>query len=83
MISFFIIVLISSALWIGSIHVDMPQRYILIWLAIPLDMFGHIPATIVMRRSQRKNEGWINKHLAKYFEFYPGTYIPPSLLSLC
>ncbi len=34
-----ILVVIPSALWIGSIHVDYPQRLGLIWTAI---LFGKI-----------------------------------------
>jgi hypothetical protein len=69
------LVTVSSAIWIGSIHVDVPNRYALIWIAILMDLLGHVPITLIMRAAQKSEKpGFIAKHLGKYFEFYPGTY---------
>lgn len=35
-------VVVPTALWIGSIYVEMPNRLALIWIAIVLDMWGQI-----------------------------------------
>lgn len=35
-------ILLPTALWIGSIYVEMPYRLALIWIALVLDMWGQI-----------------------------------------
>ena len=40
MVSAAVLVVIPAALWIGSIHVEEPNRWALIWIALFLDLFG-------------------------------------------
>ena len=69
-----IIVLIPTALWIGSIYVDMPNRLALIWIAIYLDLTLLVTGIILVQRA-----GLISKSLGAFlsraFEFYPATNI--------
>ncbi|KAI9803941.1 MAG: hypothetical protein M1833_000222 [Piccolia ochrophora] len=69
-----VVVLISSALWIGSIHVERPDRYALIFVAIAIDLFG---ATLMITTTRFSDK--VSKRLAarmeKLFEFYPGLNI--------
>ncbi|KAJ4328260.1 hypothetical protein N0V84_001300 [Fusarium piperis] len=68
--------LIPSALWIASIHVEMPSRLGLIWVALCLDMWGQSIITGLFRYGTMAGEGTgIGKFLAKVFEFYPAVNI--------
>ena len=63
-------IVIPSAIWIGSIHVEEPDRWALIWIAIILDLFL-LGATIPFVRSGHK---WANGPLdsiVKHMQFYP------------
>lgn len=67
-------VLIPTALWIGSIHVDDSARQGLIWPALAIDIFGQM-AMIIFQRPQK----WMSKNFQawakKTFEFAPGANI--------
>ena len=74
MISNVMMILIASALWIGSIQVDGGSRLALIWIAIFLDLFGQGWAISLAHGAAYTTEPtltWISKH----FQFYPAVNI--------
>ncbi len=74
MISHGILTFVPAALWIASIHVEIPQRYALIWVAIFIELWGAILLVVLIRKSgffSPSFENWINKK----FEFYPAVNI--------
>ncbi|CAM1504207.1 Fc.00g017980.m01.CDS01 [Cosmosporella sp. VM-42] len=76
MICHFINILIPTALWIASIHVDMPARYALIWVALVLDMWGQVIIIGLFRYGRSRGETTkLGKFLAGFFEFYPAMNI--------
>ncbi|KAH7117339.1 bacterial low temperature requirement A protein-domain-containing protein [Dactylonectria macrodidyma] len=69
-------ILIPSALWIASIHVEMPSRLALIWVAIAFDMWGQGIMIGLFRYSRTaKQETRFSKWLVEFFEFYPAVNI--------
>lgn len=66
-----IIGLIPSLLWIGSIHLGYPDHLVLVWIAIPLDLFGPM-LMFAMRRfpGRRLKALWDS-----WFDFYPAINI--------
>ena len=74
MLAHTVLALIPSALWIGSIYVDMPRRLGLIWVAIFIELCGAMLVVVLIRGS-----GSISKRLAEWvervFEFYPAVNI--------
>ena len=74
MISQLIVILIPSVIWIGSIYVDVPQRFVMIWVSLFLDLFGAVIVIFLVRGSYR-----ISSRLAAWadrvFEFYPAANI--------
>lgn len=71
-----ITILIPSALWIGSIHVDMPGRLGLIWPALLLDMYGQGIITGLFRYTRTLSaDTAMGKKLNKLFEFFPAMNI--------
>jgi low temperature requirement protein LtrA len=74
MVSNAIIVAVSAALWIGSIHVEYPNRLALIFIALTIDLFGALLVMWLMRTSNNprsRTAGWVKKR----FEFYPAVNI--------
>jgi hypothetical protein len=69
-----LITLIPAALWIASIHVDMPRRLALIWIAIVVDLCGFIAAYILMK-SKAAMPQCMEKWVDRVFEFYPAVNI--------
>ncbi|KAM0440732.1 hypothetical protein ACHAPT_000033 [Fusarium lateritium] len=68
--------LVPTALWIASIHVEMPSRLGLIWVALCLDMWGQSIIVGLYRYGRVAGEKTgIGKFLAKVFEFYPAVNI--------
>ncbi|KAL8741846.1 MAG: hypothetical protein Q9190_005592 [Brigantiaea leucoxantha] len=65
---------ISCALWIGSIHVDYPNRLAIVWIALVLDIFGHGVVIIISRRGQALHPRY-QKHIGRWFEFFPAINI--------
>ncbi|KAF7939506.1 hypothetical protein EAE99_001311 [Botrytis elliptica] len=69
-----IIILVPSILWIGSIYVDLPQRFAIIAIAILIDLTGTAGVVFLVRGSK-----FISIRLAEWtdrvFEFYPATNI--------
>jgi low temperature requirement protein LtrA len=66
------LVLVSVALWIGSIHVEWPNQLALIFIAIAVDLFGSIALIWLQRAATRKG---VLKPLARWFEFFPAINI--------
>jgi low temperature requirement protein LtrA len=68
------IVLIPSALWIGSIHINMPKRLGIIWTAIFLDHTGAMFVVFVIRCSKYISKR-LGERVEKLYEFYPAVNI--------
>lgn len=68
------VIAFSAVLWIGSIHVDYPYSLILIFLALPIDIFGAGLVFWVMKTSQKASKGIIAR-IRKHFDFYPAVNI--------
>jgi hypothetical protein len=66
--------IIPSALWIGSIYVDMPQRLALIWVAIILELTGAMVVVMIVRSSKVLPKP-IGEWLDRVFEFFPAINI--------
>jgi low temperature requirement protein LtrA len=69
-----ILTFIPVALWIGSIHVDIPQRYAIIWVAIFLDLCGSVFVIMIFRSGKLISKAlgaWVDR----VFEFYPAVNI--------
>jgi low temperature requirement protein LtrA len=69
-----LIVFVSAALWIGSIHVEYPNRLPLIFIALFIDLFGSMITYYIAKISRRPNVKvlqWICKH----FDFFPAVNI--------
>ncbi|KAJ6442007.1 low temperature requirement A protein(LtrA) [Purpureocillium lavendulum] len=69
-------ILVPAALWIGSIHVEMPGRLGLIWPALALDLFAQGLSIGLFRwaRSVGQNTS-LGTRLNRFFEFYPAMNI--------
>lgn len=66
--------IIPSALWIGSIYVDMPQRIAVIWVAIFVELTGPMFSVLVIRGSKifpKPITDWVDR----VFEFFPAMNI--------
>ena len=59
MIAFIVLILMSAALWIGSIHVEYPNRLALIWIGIFWDLFVTGSVVSFVRASERLESTWI------------------------
>lgn len=71
-----VIILIPVAVWIASIHVEMPSRLGLIWVAVSLDVWGQLLIVSLFRYSQATAKSTqVGKFLASFFEFYPAMNI--------
>jgi len=73
MVTHSILVAISSAFWIGSIHVDWPDQLALIFLGLMVDLFGSL-VPIWMMKSMGDDRPW-RRFLKRHFEFYPAINI--------
>ncbi|KAI5462282.1 bacterial low temperature requirement A protein-domain-containing protein [Mariannaea sp. PMI_226] len=69
-------VLIPSSLWIASIHVSMPSRLALIWIALALDLWGQsLPIGLFAYGQRAGNKTSLGRLLSGFFEFYPANNI--------
>lgn len=69
-------ILIPSSLWIASIHVSMPSRLGLIWVAIALDLWGQsIPIGLFRYGQTVGDKTRLGRFLSSFFEFYPAVNI--------
>ncbi|KIW12279.1 hypothetical protein PV08_09556 [Exophiala spinifera] len=65
------LIVISSAFWIGSIHVQWPGQLSLIFIAIFIDIFGNIIVIWFVKQTQ----SGVLRGVMKYFEFSPAINI--------
>ncbi|EXJ93346.1 hypothetical protein A1O1_01738 [Capronia coronata CBS 617.96] len=72
MVTMAILVLISCAIWIGSIHVEWPNQLALIFVALAFDAFGGVFLIYLVKNAGHKT--FLNA-IAKYFEFFPAINI--------
>jgi low temperature requirement protein LtrA len=56
-----IAILVPAGLWIASIHVELPGRLALIWVAIPLELFGSGVIVSIVRKAGRLEGTFWNK----------------------
>ena len=67
-----LMIFVSSAFWIGSIHVPWPRQLPLIWVGICIDLFGWLFLIWMMRHiKQYSNSDFYHK----YFDFMPAVNI--------
>jgi low temperature requirement protein LtrA len=74
MIAHVILTLIPGALWIASIHINMPYRLGTIWVAIFIELCGAMFVVLFIRGAKAISKGleeWVNR----VFEFYPAVNI--------
>lgn len=69
-----ILVLLSAAIWIASIHVELPNRLALIWVAIFIELSGPMAVVLFIRGSKAVGEA-LGRWSDKVFEFYPAINI--------
>jgi hypothetical protein len=67
-------IIIPSALWIASTHVEMPYRLVLIFVALALDMFAPFILTALLRYS-RTYDTPLARRIERVFEFFPAINI--------
>lgn len=71
-------VVVPTALWIGSIYVAMPDRLILIWIAIVLDMWGQVfyfaPVQYTLRYKEESDTAF-TRGVRTMFEYIPAVNI--------
>lgn len=73
-----ILALIPSAVWIGSIYIDMPNRLAAIWIAIAIDLCAAMGVVILVRGAKFVSKPlgvWVDR----VFEFYPAVNVSTSL----
>jgi low temperature requirement protein LtrA len=76
------IILMTTAIWIASVHTQNPGRLALMIPAVLIDLFSSMTVTFVMRAMQKfsasesqKRFSNFMKRLATHFEFYPAINI--------
>src|SRR5262249_46214988 len=74
MICMVALAVVPSALWIASIHVEMPARLGLIFTALFLDIFGQTGVVATFRYA-RFHTSKLSKKILNFFEFYPAINI--------
>lgn len=67
-------ILMPSALWIASIHVEMPSRLALIFVALALDLLGPFYIYLGMQYT-RRHDTPLARRLEKLIEFVPAINI--------
>lgn len=68
-----LLILFSSVLWIGSMHVEWPNQLALIFIPMCIDLFGGVSMIFMLRII--KKETRLTRFLNKFFEFYPAVNI--------
>lgn len=74
MISQVLLTLAAAALWIASIHVEMPARLGLTFTALAIDLFGNSVHTALFRYGRTHTSALANR-IEKFFDFYPAINI--------
>lgn len=71
-----LLALFPSALWIASIHVPLPSRLALIWVAIFFDLTGPVWVITLIRTSKSSHfPPALSEWVSRIFEFYPAVNI--------
>ena len=68
------VIVVPAAFWVGSIHVEEPDRWALIWLALAFDVLGMGLVIPFVRQSHKLADGPL-RGLARHMEFYPAVNI--------
>jgi low temperature requirement protein LtrA len=74
MIVHVVLTLVPGALWIASIHIDMPYRLGAIWVAIFIELCGAMFVILFIRSAKmisKSLEEWVDR----IFDFYPAINI--------
>lgn len=74
MVTMAIMVVISVAFWVASIHVEWPNQLALIFIALALDLFGGI-LLIWIRKEAGKKSKTLLKPISHWFDFFPAINI--------
>ena len=74
MIFYAVAILIPTALWIGSVHLEYPDRLALVWIAIPIDLFGQL-SMVLFTRPKWKSFPNFKALCDRWFDFYPAVNI--------
>ncbi|KAG9234335.1 bacterial low temperature requirement A protein-domain-containing protein [Amylocarpus encephaloides] len=69
-----ILITVPSALWIGSTYLEYPNRMILVWVAIFIDLSSAMVAMLLVRASKLISVRF-GEWTDKVFEFYPAINI--------
>jgi low temperature requirement protein LtrA len=75
MYSMIILAVVPSALWIGSIHAHGSARFVLVFIALGIDLFGQSFVYAPYRWSRKHPETMAGKRISRFFEFYPAINI--------
>ena len=68
-------IIVPCAIWIGSIHVEEPQRQALIWIAITLDFCGNLILLAFQRSGAVLFPGRLGQWCKSTFDFFPAVNI--------
>src|SRR3569833_382239 len=74
MICQFVTILLGAGLWLGSIYVEAPDKYAVIFIALAMDLFGG-SLIVALYRYSVAHAGSLSGKLGKFFEFYPAINI--------
>ncbi|KAK9417488.1 putative Low temperature requirement A [Seiridium unicorne] len=74
MISHIIVIIIPSALWIASTHVEMPSRLGLVFVALANELLGPFVVMLLLRYSRTHNTP-LAKQIERLYEFFPAVNI--------
>jgi hypothetical protein len=74
MIAQILLILASTALWIASVHVEMPARLGLTFTALALELFGS-EIHISLFRYARSHTTSFAQRIERFFDFYPAINI--------
>lgn len=74
MIAMAVMVLVSCAIWIGSIHVEWPNQLAPIFIALTLDLYGGILLIWLMKEVGKQSRSLFTS-VSHWFEFFPAINI--------
>lgn len=74
MMSQVLITLVAAALWIASIHVEMPARLGLTFTALAIELFGSV-IHVGLFRYGRTHDTPLANRIERFFDFYPAINI--------
>jgi hypothetical protein len=74
MVSMALLVVLSAAFWIASIHVEWPNQLALIFIGLALDLFGGIFLIWIVKEAGKKSKSLL-KTVSHWFDFFPAINI--------